>query len=203
MIYLRLFWSFVQIGLFSFGGGLAVLPQIQYQAVDVRHWLTLKEFVDLVSLSEMTPGPIAINAATFVGMRQAGILGALASTFGCVLPSLVIVVILAVVYKKFKHLKGFQGALGGLRPAACALIISAGLTVLMVAVFGIDAVPRSLAGAGDFYRRLLEVRIFPLLVLAGATLLLQLKKVNPVLIIASAGVLGILQYALVRAGVFG
>ncbi|HOU09855.1 MAG TPA: chromate transporter [Clostridiales bacterium] len=203
MIYLRLFWSFVQIGLFSFGGGLAVLPQIQYQAVEVRHWLTLKEFVDLVSLSEMTPGPIAINAATFVGMRQAGILGALASTFGCVLPSLVIVVILAVVYKKFKHLKGFQGALGGLRPAACALIISAGLTVLMVAVFGIDAVPRSLAGAGDFYRRLLEVRIFPLLVLAGATLLLQLKKVNPVLIIASAGVLGILQYALVRAGVFG
>lgn len=203
MIYLRLFWSFVQIGLFSFGGGLAVLPQIQYQAVDVRHWLTLKEFVDLVSLSEMTPGPIAINAATFVGMRQAGILGALASTFGCVLPSLVIVVILAVVYKKFKHLKGFQGALGGLRPAACALIISAGLTVLMVAVFGIDAVPRSLAGAGDFYRRLLEVRILPLLVLAGATLLLQLKKVNPVLIIASAGVLGILQYALVRAGVFG
>ncbi|HQH63710.1 MAG TPA: chromate transporter, partial [Clostridiales bacterium] len=149
MIYLRLFWSFVQIGLFSFGGGLAVLPQIQYQAVEVRHWLTLKEFVDLVSLSEMTPGPIAINAATFVGMRQAGILGALASTFGCVLPSLVIVVILAVVYKKFKHLKGFQGALGGLRPAACALIISAGLTVLMVAVFGIDAVPRSLAGAGD------------------------------------------------------
>ncbi|OQA65536.1 MAG: Chromate transport protein [Firmicutes bacterium ADurb.Bin262] len=203
MIYLRLFWSFVQIGLFSFGGGLAVLPQIQYQAVEVRHWLTLKEFVDLVSLSEMTPGPIAINAATFVGMRQAGILGALASTFGCVLPSLVIVVILAVVYKKFKHLKGFQGALGGLRPAACALIISAGLTVLMVAVFGIDAVPRSLAGAGDFYRRLLEVRILPLLVLAGATLLLQLKKVNPVLIIASAGVLGILQYALVRAGVFG
>ena len=203
MIYLRLFWSFVQIGLFSFGGGLAVLPQIQYQAVEVRHWLTLKEFVDLVSLSEMTPWPIAINAATFVGMRQAGILGALASTFGCVLPSLVIVVILAVVYKKFKHLKGFQGALGGLRPAACALIISAGLTVLMVAVFGIDAVPRSLAGAGDFYRRLLEVRIFPLLVLAGATLLLQLKKVNPVLIIASAGVLGILQYALVRAGVFG
>ena len=120
MIYLQLFWSFVQVGLFGFGGGLAILPQIQYQAVDVRGWLTVKEFVDLVSLSEMTPGPIAINAATFIGMRQAGVAGALAATFGCVLPSLVIVVILAVVYRRFKNLKSFQGVLGGLRPAASA-----------------------------------------------------------------------------------
>lgn len=203
MIYLRLFWSFVQIGLFSFGGGLAVLPQIQYQAVEVRRWLTLKEFVDLVSLSEMTPGPIAINASTFVGMRQAGVLGALAATFGCVLPSLVIVITLAVVYKKFKHLKSFQGALGGLRPAACALIISAGLTVLLVAVFGIERMPQSFAETGGFFRQMLDVKIFPLLILAGATVLMRLKKVNPVLIIGSAGVLGILQYALARSGVFG
>jgi len=203
MICLQLFWSFLQIGLFSFGGGLAILPQIQYQAVEVRHWLTLPEFVDLVSLSEMTPGPIAINAATFVGMRQAGVLGALAATFGCVLPSIIIVVILAMVYKKFKHLKGFQGALGGLRPAACALIISAGLTILLFTVFGIEAMPQTLAESGAFFRQLLDVKIFPLLVLAGATVLMRIKKVNPVLIIGSAGVLGILQYALVRGGVFG
>ena len=86
-LYLELFWSFFQIGLFSFGGGYAALPLIQAQVVDVHHWLSLSELTDLVTISQMTPGPIAINAATFVGIQLGGPLGAVVCTLGCVLPS--------------------------------------------------------------------------------------------------------------------
>ena len=84
MVYIKLFLSFFQVGLFSFGGGFAALPLIQDQVVDVNKWLTLAEFTDLITISQMTPGPIAINAATFVGIRIAGVLGAIISTLGCI-----------------------------------------------------------------------------------------------------------------------
>ena len=87
MIYLQLFWSFFQIGLFSFGGGYAALPLIQTQVVDLHHWLSMSEFMDLITISQMTPGPIAINSATFVGIQIAGPWGAVVSTLGCILPS--------------------------------------------------------------------------------------------------------------------
>ena len=87
MIYLKLFLSFLQIGAFSFGGGYAALPLIQEQVVTLNNWLSLREFTDLITISQMTPGPIAINSATFVGIKIAGIGGALAATFGCILPS--------------------------------------------------------------------------------------------------------------------
>ena len=86
MLYLQLFWSFFQIGLFSIGGGYAAMPLIQNQVVDLHHWLTLSEFTDLITISQMTPGPIAINSATFVGIRIGGVGGALVSTLGCILP---------------------------------------------------------------------------------------------------------------------
>ena len=95
MLYLQLFWSFFQIGLFSIGGGYAAMPLIQNQVVDLHHWLTLSEFTDLITISQMTPGPIAINSATFVGIRIGGVGGALVSTLGCILPSLIIVMTLA------------------------------------------------------------------------------------------------------------
>ena len=91
MIYLQLFLSFLQIGAFSFGGGYAAMPLIQAQVVDLHHWLSLGEFTDLVTISQMTPGPIAINSATFVGLKIAGFSGALCATFGCILPSCIIV----------------------------------------------------------------------------------------------------------------
>ena len=87
MMYIQLFLSFLNIGLFSFGGGYAAMPLIQAQVVDVHHWLTMTEFTDLITISQMTPGPIAINSATFVGTRIAGIPGAVAATIGCILPS--------------------------------------------------------------------------------------------------------------------
>ena len=104
MILLQLFWSFLQIGLFSFGGGYAAMPLIQAQIVTQHGWLGMAEFTDLVTISQMTPGPIAINAATFVGLRVAGVSGALAATVGCMLPSCVLVTLLARLYLRYRKL---------------------------------------------------------------------------------------------------
>src|SRR5690554_781744 len=103
MILLKLFWRFFQIGMFSIGGGMAAMPLIQNQVVNLHHWLTLTEFTDLITIAEMTPGPIAINSATFVGIRIAGIPGAIVATIGCIFPSCVIVSLLAWIYFKFKE----------------------------------------------------------------------------------------------------
>ena len=103
MIYLQLFLSFLQIGALSFGGGYAAMPLIQQQVTENHSWLTLTQFADIMAIAEMTPGPIAINSATFVGIRVAGIPGALVATFGCVLPSCVIVTLLAWV--RFSSMK--------------------------------------------------------------------------------------------------
>ena len=105
MIYLQLFLSFLKIGAFSFGGGYAAMPMIQQQVVDAYHWLSVSEFGDLVTISQMTPGPIAINAATFVGIRVVGWQGALCATMGCVFPACVIVTVIAYFYVKYKDMK--------------------------------------------------------------------------------------------------
>ena len=94
-IYLELLWSFFQIGLFSIGGGYAAMPLIEHQVVDLHGWLNMTQFADIVTISQMTPGPIAINSATFVGTRVAGLPGAIVATVGCVLPSCIIVLFLA------------------------------------------------------------------------------------------------------------
>ena len=117
MIYLELFWSFFQIGLFSIGGGYAAMPLIQNQVVDIHPWLTMTGFADIMAIAEMTPGPIAVNAATFVGIQVAGLPGALIATIGCIFPSCVIVMTLAYVYLPFPRSKRYAGHPG--RAAAC------------------------------------------------------------------------------------
>ncbi|MDD3335027.1 MAG: chromate transporter, partial [Eubacteriales bacterium] len=135
MIYLELFWSMFQIGLFSVGGGYVAIPLIQHQIVELHGWLTATEFTDIITIAEMTPGPIAINSATFVGIRVGGMLGALVSTFACVLPSCVIVVLLAKLYYRYRNLNAIQYVLEGLRPAVVAMIASAGLGIVLLAFF--------------------------------------------------------------------
>ena len=108
MILIKLFWSFFQIGLFSIGGGLASIPLLQNQVVNIHSWLTLSEFTDLITIAEMTPGPVSINSATFVGLKIAGIPGAVFATVGCILPSCVIVSILAWAYYKYRELTVVQ-----------------------------------------------------------------------------------------------
>lgn len=135
MIWLQLFWSFLQVGLFSVGGGYAAMPLIQSQVVQHYGWLTMGEFTDLITIAEMTPGPIAVNSATFVGMRIAGVGGAIIATLGCILPSCFIVSLLAFVYYRYKKLSAVQSVLASLRPAVVALIASAGLSILRLVTF--------------------------------------------------------------------
>ena len=136
MILLQLFLSFLQIGAFSFGGGYAAMPLIQNQVVELHHWLTISEFTDLVTISQMTPGPIAVNSATFVGTKIAGFPGALVATLGCILPSCIIVTVIAWLYMKYRKMESLQSVLNVLRPAVVSLIASAGLTIIVSSFFG-------------------------------------------------------------------
>lgn len=161
MILFQLFLTFLQVGLFSVGGGYAAMPLIQSLVVESNGWLTMEEFTDLVTIAEMTPGPIVVNAATFVGIRLAGIAGAVAATFGSVFPSMVLVSLLAVIYYKYKNITTLQNVLGYLRPAVVALIASAGLRILMTVVFngmGISVENFNFIGVGLFLFALLLIR---------------------------------------------
>lgn len=136
MIYLQLFLSFLQIGLFSIGGGYAAMPLIQSQVVEKHGWITMSEYTDLITIAEMTPGPIAVNSATFVGNRIAGIPGSIVATFGCIFPACIICSLLFFIYYRYKNISLFQSILGSLRPVIVALIASAGLNILLLVVTG-------------------------------------------------------------------
>ena len=169
MVYWKLFWSFFQIGLFSIGGGYAAMPLIQHQVV------------------ELTPGPIAINAATFVGTRVGGVSGALISTLGCIFPSCVIVLLLSYFYYKYRQLTLMQGILSGLRPAVVAMIASAGLSLVLLAFFGSDQLLPILQNT-DF----IAVGIF-----AASLLVLRKWKPNPIYVMLGAGAAGLLLYSVI------
>lgn len=176
MIYLKLFISFLQIGLFSFGGGYAAMPLIQGQVVTAHGWLSMSEFTDLVTISQMTPGPIAINAATFVGIRVAGFPGALVATIGCILPSCIIVTVLAKLYLKYRDMKMMQGILASLRPAVVAMIASAGISILITAFWGNRGII-TLAGTSWLM----------ILIFLACFALLQKCKMNPIWVMLLAG----------------
>ncbi|MDL2215978.1 chromate transporter, partial [Ruminococcaceae bacterium OttesenSCG-928-N02] len=136
MIYLQLFFCFFQIGLLSMGGGYVVIPLVQSQVVQARGWLSMAEFTDLVTIAEMTPGPISLNAATFVGTRMAGVGGGIIASLGCIFPSCIIVSIMAYIYFRYKNLWGVNAFLSGVRPAVAAFVASAGVSILLTALFG-------------------------------------------------------------------
>ncbi len=187
MIYLKLFWSFFQIGLFSFGGGYAAMPLIQNQVVSINGWLTMSEFADVITISQMTPGPIGINAATFVGLRIGGIQGAIVATTGCVLPSCVIVLSLACVYYKYRGLATVQGVLNGLRPAVIAMIASAGLALVILAFWNGKGMTSNIDG----------IDYVAVVIFAIAFMILRKWKVNPIHVMIGAGVIGLCIYPLI------
>src|SRR5699024_7762976 len=133
-----LFVSFIQVGLFSVGGGYAAIPLIQEQIVNTHQLMTMSEFTDLITIAEMTPGPISINSATFVGQRVYGTIGAVVCTVGAIIPAFIICLTLAYFYYKYKNFSGVQTVLGALRPAVVALIASAGASILVLALFNTD-----------------------------------------------------------------
>ncbi len=180
MIYLQLFLAFLQIGALSFGGGYAAMPLIQAQVIDKYAWLSLSDFSDLVTIAEMTPGPIAINAATFVGNQMAGLLGAVCATIGVVLPSCIFVTILALIYTRYRSLSVIQGVLKSLRPAVVAMIFSAGLTILLPTIF--------VSGTISFLAGNFKLRAF--LLFAGAFFVLRKwKKISPITVMLACGVI--------------
>ena len=178
---LDLFLCFFQVGLFSIGGGYAAMPMIQSKAVEYYHWLNMSEFTDLMTIAEMTPGPITVNSATFVGIRIAGIPGALLATFGCILPACVLVTLLAWVYKRYKQMTLVQGALDGLRPAVVALIAAAGLSILELSVWGT-------AGISPDPGSINAVSV--VLTAAALILLRTVKKLSPIAVMVGCGAVG-------------
>ncbi len=135
MIYFELFYTFLLIGLSAFGGGYAVMPLIQSFIVEKQQWITLTELADITSLSQMTPGPIMINAATFVGIKVGGNLGGLIATLGSVLPSFILVLILGYLFAKHGNLHFIQNIMKGLRPTIVGLIWVAALSLIVSSIF--------------------------------------------------------------------
>lgn len=186
---LKMFFAFIQVGLFSVGGGYAAIPLIEEQIVDIHRLLTPEEFTDLIAVAEMTPGPISINSATFVGMRIAGIGGVLLCTLGCIIPSFCICLILARFYYKYRSLGDVQTVLASLRPAVVALISSAGLSILMLGLFGSDI----------FSFEISDFRIIEFIIFAAALFLLRKFKISAVAVILGSGVIGTLAYTALGA----
>ncbi len=173
MIILQLYLAFMKIGLFSIGGGYVMLPLIQKEIIEVRGWLTLPEFLDILAVAEMTPGPIAINSATFIGFRTAGFAGALLATAGVVTPSLILMVLAASILKRFYENRWVQAAFSGLRPAVIALIIGAAVFVGRASLVDI----KSVAIGTAVFLILIFSRLHPIFVLllsAAAGILLYL-----------------------------
>ena len=177
MIYAQLFLAFLQIGAFSFGGGYAALPLIQAQVIEKYAWLSQSDFADLITIAEMTPGPIAVNSATFVGNLIAGIPGALCATAGVILPSCIFVTVLAFLYTKYRNLSLMQGILGSLRPAVVAMIFTAGLKILIPALFPQGLLPIASAKCN------VRIAVYFL----GALLLLRKTKLGPIKVMVSCG----------------
>lgn len=184
---LQLFWSFFQVGLFSFGGGYAAMPLIQAQVVDLHGWLNMTEFADIITISQMTPGPIAINSATYVGYSVGieagspwfGLLGAFIATFAVCLPSLTLMLLLTRFFLKLHNNPLVEGAMKGMRPVVIGMIASAAL--LLIAPHSSEPGDQNFIDAWSW-------------VLFGGVFIGSLRKVNPILLIILSAVAGILIY---------
>ena len=178
MTLIKLFFSFLQIGLVSFGGGYAAMAPIHRQVVEIHGWLSTTEFADLITISQMTPGPISLNSATFVGLQVAGIPGAIVATIGNVLPSICIVLLLAYIYFRFNKLKIIQSILESLRPSVIALIAVAAISLFNSAIFKPN------------------VDIINIIIFSAVLLILSRTKIDPTVVMLLSGVLGVVLYML-------
>lgn len=174
-ILFKLYWAFLKVGTFGFGGGYAMLPLIQKEIVENNHWLTSGEFIDIIGISQMTPGPIAINSATFVGFKVAGVLGSIVATLGVVTTSFILVSLAYIFFNKFKESKVLSSALTGMRPALIGLILSVFLSLGFQSYKDINSIIIALIIGGLLYK----------------------TKIHPILIIVIAGALGTVFYGLI------
>ncbi len=190
MIYLRLFLEFLKIGAVSFGGGYGMISLIRETVVGAG-WLTEEELLDFIAVSESTPGPIAVNMATFVGASEAGVLGAFVATLGIILPSFIIILLIAAVMKKIIGYAGVQATLGGIRPAMAGLIIATFCLMFLSSVFGISEVRDPVEF--DFKGLIIFC------ILCACPLIYRLvrkKSLSPIILIIFSAGLGVLLYGL-------
>lgn len=176
---LKLLLVFFQIGLFSFGGGYAIIPLIQEMAVEKYAWVSQRIFTDIITISQMTPGPLAVNASTFVGFQIAGIPGAIIATFGCVISGVGISILLYRFFQRHNESIYVVEALNGLRSASLGLIISAAATILLLTFIGTSTI--SMVAGVDW----IAIAVF-----AGSLFVLRKWKMNPILLMVLTGILG-------------
>lgn len=169
-ILIKLFLTFFKIGAFSFGGGYAMIPFIQREVIDNNGWLLKTDFLDIIGISQMTPGPIAVNSATFVGFKVAGIMGSVAATLGVTSVSFILISIVNRLINKFKESKAMQAALLGMRPVLIALIINAFVDLAKTAYVDIKSIIVTIIIAACLFS----------------------KKIHPILVIVIAAILGII-----------
>ena len=181
MMLLELFWTFFKIGAFTFGGGYAMLPLIQSE-VTSKGWIDEASLVNFIAVSESTPGPIAVNMATYVGSELGGVPGALCATLGVVLPSFIIILLVAKCFERFRQSRAIQGAMSGLKPAVVGLIATAMVSVGKTVFFS----------AGLSLAVLATPMFYVCLGIFGVMLLLAFKKVHPIAIIGMSAAIGIL-----------
>ena len=188
MIFLKLFLTFLKIGAVSFGGGYGMISLIRDDCL-ANGWLTEEELLNFIAVAESTPGPIAVNMATFVGSSQGGILGAFLATLGVVLPSFVIILLIASVFTKLLRYAGVKAVIGGIRPAIIALILGTAFTMFLSLGFGI----KNVHSIPDFdYRTLVVLAIICTISFAYSRL--KKKTFSPILLIVISGALGVLLY---------
>ncbi len=173
MILLELFWTMFKIGALTFGGGYAMLPLIQAE-VERHGWMAASELVNFIAVSESTPGPFAVNISTYVGMEMAGVLGAICATLGVVLPSFIIILIVARFYEKFRASRAVKGCMAGLKPAVVGMIGTAVLSVGKTVFFPFEIAPALCS-----------------LVIFAISLVLVFKKKHPIVVILLSAALGI------------
>lgn len=179
-----LFISFLKIGLFSIGGGYATIPLIQEQVVDFHHWLTLQEFTDIITISQMTPGPLAVNTSTFVGIRIAGILGAMLATLGCILSGFILSILLYKFFNKYKDTDSIFNILKGLRSSSVGLIASSASTIILIAFFGSSSI-----NIGTNSLNITAIAIFIV-----SLFILRKFKMNPIFVMVLTGIAGMIFY---------
>lgn len=191
MIYVRLFLSFVKIGLFSFGGGYAMIPLLQSE-IEAYGWLSASEFADIIAIAEMTPGPIAVNSATFVGFRAAGFWGGLAATIGVATPSLILILIIAQYFFRFQKHPLNTLIFYGIRPVIAGLIASAAFFVAETAIWKTEQAVEAVHL--DIPQTLQNINLGSIAIFAMVLLVLMKYKLHPILVIVVSSMIGIVFY---------
>jgi len=190
MIYLDLFWTFFKIGLFTIGGGQAMIPMIMTNVVE-KGWLEQTALIDFIAISESTPGPFAVNIATYTGIETAGILGAICATVGVVLPSVIIIILVAKLLSAFMKRKAVSEVFTGVRSTVTGLLLSVFLSLVLTMLFGISDIFNVSTVSVDYIGIAMFAVIFPI-----SFIKIKGKKIKPILLVVLSALLGILCYGL-------